>query len=58
MGTWTDRHGNESEYYQCPECGCKHYDMISSMKPRVVTKYKSKPVHMFCACGKDLGVLS
>lgn len=57
MGTWTDKHGNESEYYQCPKCGYKHYDPVS-MESRVMMKYKSKPVHMFCTCGKDLGALS
>jgi len=51
---WIDRRGNKSEYNQCPKCKRKHYD-LTDMRPQVMFRRKSMPVHLFCTCGKDMG---
>ena len=54
---WTNKDGSKSDYYECPKCYYKHYDM-SKMQTMVLSKFKSLPVHMFCPCGYDLGKFS
>lgn len=56
MTQWYDADGKPlvPNCYTCPRCGYR-YKTLDKMSMRIMSKYKSLPVHFFCVCGKDLG---